>query len=170
VSAAPESQEIVAGLYARYGFYVLRRCTLLLRNRAAAEDVMQEVFMRVMRSQTELSSVERPLAWLYRIADNACLDMIRHDKIAAVSSEAAEDRVGPHPGVQLEHRSVVSRLLHTLDARDQRICILAFIDGMTQQEIAEELALSRVTINKRVQLIRAHADRLVSSTSPQVPA
>jgi RNA polymerase sigma-70 factor (ECF subfamily) len=170
VSVAPESQDSVASLYARYGYYVLRRCTVLLRNRAAAEDVLQEVFMRVMRSRTELSAVERPLAWLYRIADNACLDVIRHDKVAAVSGEAIEDRVGPHPGVQLEHRSIVLRLLRTLDERDQRICILAFIDGMTQEEIAAELALSRVTINKRVQQIRAQADRLFSSASTQVQA
>jgi RNA polymerase sigma-70 factor (ECF subfamily) len=161
---------LVAGLYARYGYYVLRRCTLLLRNRSAAEDVLQEVFVRALKYQGELASVERPLAWLYRIADNACFDLLRHDKVAAVTDESALDRVGAHPGVQLEQRSAVLRLLGTLDERDQRICVLAFVDGMTQEEIAGELALSRVTINKRVQRIRAQAERLLSAAGAQAEA
>ncbi len=42
-----------------------------------------------------------------------------------------------------------------------RIALLLFVDGMSQGEIADEVGVSRVTVNKKVQAIRARADALL---------
>jgi RNA polymerase sigma-70 factor (ECF subfamily) len=151
----------VAGLYRRYGYFVLRRCELVLRNRAAAEDALQEVFVRVLRHDQALDSVERPLGWLYRVADNVCFDQIRRRRVATAAVGELADVAGCHPSVQIEERSAALALLSDLDDRDRRICVLAFIDGMTQGQIADEIALSRVSVNKRIQFIRQRAARLL---------
>ncbi len=151
----------VARLYERYGYFVLRRCLLLLRQRAAAEDALHEVFVKVLKLEVPESEIERPLAWLYRIADNVCFDVLRRKKLHAPEPDAVEDLIGPHPAVRLEDRDAVLAVLGELDDRDRRICVMAFVDGLTQEEIASELDLSRVTVNKRVQAIRAEASRML---------
>jgi RNA polymerase sigma-70 factor, ECF subfamily len=163
VAAAVHARDEVARLYERYGYFVLRRCLVLLRQRAAAEDALQEVFVKVLRIEVSEHELERPLAWLYRIADNVCFDVLRRKKVRATEPEAALDFVGPHPAVRLEDRDAVMAVLGELDDRDRRICVMAFVDGLTQDEIASELDLSRVTVNKRIQAIRAEATRLLSS-------
>jgi RNA polymerase sigma-70 factor, ECF subfamily len=153
----------VADLYRRYGYFVLRRCQLVLRDRAVAEDALQEVFVKVLRTEARLSEVERPIGWLYRIADNVCFDLLRRRKLAPSSSAGLDDVVGAHPAVRIEERNAVLAILAELDERDQRICMLAFVDGMTQGEIADEVSLSRVTVNKRIQAIRTRAESLLAS-------
>jgi RNA polymerase sigma-70 factor, ECF subfamily len=153
----------VADLYRRYGYFVLRRCQLVLRDQATAQDALQEVFVKVLRSEVRLSELERPLGWLYRIADNVCFDLLRRRKAAPATSGAVEEVAGVHPAVRIEERNAALAILSELDERDQRICMLAFVDGMPQGQIAEEVSLSRVTINKRIQAIRAHAASVLAS-------
>ena len=45
--------------------------------------------------------------------------------------------------------------LESLPDEDQSLAIMLFVDGMTQEEAAEELGVSRVTVNKRAQRVRA---------------
>jgi RNA polymerase sigma-70 factor, ECF subfamily len=165
VTAAERDLGEVARLYQRYGFFVLRRCQLILRQQAAAEDALQDVFVRVLRREGAETNVDRPLAWLYRIADNVCFDLIRRAKIRAAAAGSMDDVAGTHPAVDLEDRNATLAVLSELDERDQRICVMAFLDGMTQGEIATELALSRVTVNKRVQWIRDRAREVLSTAA-----
>ena len=53
--------------------YLLRHC----RNRAAAEDVFQEVWSRIIRARESYRPTARLATWLYRIAVNLCLNTIR---------------------------------------------------------------------------------------------
>ena len=62
--------------YLRYGPMVLRRCRALLRNEARAEEAMHDVFVSVLRFETQLSD-EAPGALLMRIATNVCLNRLR---------------------------------------------------------------------------------------------
>jgi RNA polymerase sigma-70 factor, ECF subfamily len=166
VAPAERNSGEVARLYQRYGYFVLRRCRLILRQPAAAEDALQDVFVRVMRVDSADAPVDRPLAWLYRIADNVCFDAIRRGKVRAIASGSMDDLAGVHPAVELEERSRAMALLGELDQRDQSICVMAFLDGMTQGEIAAELSLSRVTVNKRVQWIRDRARQVLAVPLP----
>ena len=66
----------VDGLYRRYGPMVLRRCQALLKDGDAAEDAMQETFVRLLRHQDTLNA-DYPSSLLYRIATNVCLNVMR---------------------------------------------------------------------------------------------
>ena len=65
------------------------------------------------------------------------------------------DSFGPAPGMDAEARRLVLKGLRELDPDDQQLAIAAYVDGCTQGEIAVDLGLSRVTINKRLSRIRA---------------
>jgi RNA polymerase sigma-70 factor, ECF subfamily len=161
------TRDELATLYTQYGFFLKRRCCVILRDSAAAEDALQDVFVKVMKSEESLASLEQPLAWLYRIVHRVCLDMIRRRKVRkAEDLETAQYEIelgAPHPSVSSEERDWATRFLGTLDDEAQEIALCAFVEGMSQSQIADELGYSRVTINKRVQALKQQAQTFMQT-------
>jgi RNA polymerase sigma-70 factor (ECF subfamily) len=154
---SPLSPEEVASLYAKYGFFLLRRGRMILRDAALADDAVQEAFVNVLRSGSAIREADEPLRWLYRVVDRCCFDALRKRRRRA-ESPSDDDAAGAHPSADIEMRDSVLRLLDTLDEKEMRIALLLFVDGLSQGEIAEEVGLSRVTVNKKIQAIRARAE------------
>jgi RNA polymerase sigma factor (sigma-70 family) len=75
------TQDELASLYTQYGFFLKRRCCVILRDASAADDALQDVFVKVMHSDQSLASIEQPLAWLYRIVHRVCLDALRRKRV-----------------------------------------------------------------------------------------
>jgi RNA polymerase sigma-70 factor, ECF subfamily len=157
VVTPPRAHADVSALYAKYGFFLRRRCRTILRDHALADDALQEAFVKVLRSEGGLRGVEEPLRWLYRVVDRCCFDALRKRR-RSVESASEEEGATAHPGVEIEMRDAVLRLLGTLGEDEMQIALFLFVDGMSQGEIAEEMGVSRVTINKRVQTIRVRAE------------
>lgn len=92
----------------------------------------------------------------------------KHVRRAVSLDELADlDVIGPAPGVDPEARSAVLQSLERLDEGEQSLAIMLFVDGLSQGEAAAEMGVSRVTINKRAQDIRARL-RLSHSSSPDL--
>jgi len=149
--------EEVSALYAKYGFFLLRRCRTILRDEALADDALQEAFVKVMRGGGSIREADEPLRWLYRVVDHCCFDTLRKRR-RSVETPSEDQGASAHPAVAIELRDAVLRLLGTLDEKEMRIALLLFVDGLSQGEIAEEVGVSRVTVNKRIQAIRAGAE------------
>ena len=64
-----------------------------------------------------------------------------------------------HPAVDIEARDAVLKLLGTMTEQEMQIAVLLFVDGMSQGEIAAEVGVSRVTVNKKIQALRARAEQ-----------
>jgi RNA polymerase sigma-70 factor (ECF subfamily) len=154
---APLSTEEVARLYEKYGYFLLRRCKAILRDPVLADDALQEAFVKVLKSGAAVRAADEPLRWLYRLVDHCCFDTLRRRRRSPETLAPDEGR-SRHPGVEIELRDAVMRLLGALDEDQMRIAVLLFVDGMSQGEIADEVGVSRVTVNKRVQSIRARAE------------
>jgi RNA polymerase sigma-70 factor (ECF subfamily) len=150
----------VSDLYRRYGYFLHRRCKLIVRDAQLADDALQEAFVRVMKSGAVVRTMERPLRWLQRVVDRCALDQLRRGRRLR-TAEPIDDEAGAHPSVAVEERDAVLGVMRQLDDEEQRICIMAFLDGMTQGEIAEEIGYSRVTVNKKIQGIRARAEKVL---------
>src|SRR5512138_1935798 len=74
---AVAERERAAELYRTYGPAVYRRCLKLLRDREAASDATQEVFVKLVRDISKLDDPRIVLPWLYRVATNHCLNVLR---------------------------------------------------------------------------------------------
>lgn len=145
----------VGDLYRRYGFVLARRARLFLRDEALAQDAVQELLANLLRKGEAVKDAESPYRWLCRALDRVCLDQLRRTKRTreAVSIDVL-DTIGPAPGIDAATRRAVLESLEKLDAREQTIAIAVFVDGVTQGEVADELGVSRVTVNKHVQRIK----------------
>jgi RNA polymerase sigma-70 factor, ECF subfamily len=153
------SADEVSNVYHRYGALLERRCRLLMRDHAHAEDALQELLATLLRRGESFRDAESPYRWLCRAADRTCLDLLRRGKHVreALSNDGLDalDPLGPAPGIDAEARLAALQSLGRLDDDQQMLAIMLFVDGMSQAEAAAELGVSRVTINKRTQRIRS---------------
>lgn len=145
--------------YTRYGPMVLRRCRQLLRDEERALDAMQEVFTKLMLSQRRLKGIY-PSSLLFRISTNVCLNMIRDQKSHRSIDSDSEDllsQLGSYD--EGEDRLVVRDLLDRLFRKEKQstreIATLHFVDGMTLQEVADEVGLSLSGVRKRIRELQA---------------
>jgi RNA polymerase sigma factor (sigma-70 family) len=146
-------------LYEKYGFFLLRRCRMILRDPSLADDALQQAFERILRGGAAVKQADEPLRWLYRVVDRCCFDLLRSRKRSLESPHGDEVGETPHPDVDIEARDAALKMLATMSKDEMQIAVLLFVDGMSQGEIAEEVGVSRVTVNKRVQALRARAEQ-----------
>lgn len=145
--------------YTRYGPMVLRRCRQLLRDEEKALDAMQEVFTKLMISQRRLKGIY-PSSLLFRISTNVCLNMIRDQKShRSIDSDSKDLLVQLGSYDEGEDRLVVRDLLDRLFRKEKQstreIATLHFVDGMTLQEVADEVGLSLSGVRKRIRELQA---------------
>lgn len=161
VEARGLSSEEVRALYVRYGYFLRRRCRVLLRDEALADDAVQNTCMSLLRGGAELRAAGEPLAYLYRAADRACFDLLRTRKRKPLHGAELDtldtSPVGAAPGGDAWMMHAMHALLAELDDDERTLAILAFVDGFDQGEIAERIGVSRVTVNKRVAALRERA-------------
>lgn len=151
-------------LYDRYGDYVYSVCLRMVNDVQLAEDLTQEVFLRLWR-RPDLFDATRGkfLTWLLSVARNRGIDerrsrgrRFRHETPPSLAAEemlnsaasADEDDVA----VLSDERIVIQRALSSLPP-EQRLAIqLAYFGGYTQQEIATGLRQPLGTVKTRIRL------------------
>ena len=155
------SSEEVRALYVRYGYFLRRRCRVLLRDEALADDALQNTCMNLLRGGAELRTADEPLAYLYRAADRACFDLLRTRKRKPLHGAELDtldtSSMGAAPGGDAWMMHAMHALLAELDDDERTLAVMAFVDGFDQGEIAERIGVSRVTVNKRVAALRERA-------------
>jgi RNA polymerase sigma-70 factor, ECF subfamily len=141
-------------LYQKYGGSVYGRCLYLLKERAAAEDAMQDVFAKALTNLGHFRSEASPLTWLLRIATNHCLNLIRSERAGwrerFLRQEAARPEAHGGPQV-MEKRDQVRQLLRRFDPETQAAAVHYHVDEMTLEEVAQLLGRSVPTVRKRLQ-------------------
>ncbi len=161
-SATPPAD--VAAMYDRYGEAVHRRARRMMRQDAAALDVVQETFLRAHRYRSSFRGGSG-LSWLLTIADRVALDAIaarnKHAPVDAMQENLLEkmgehaldpNRLGPAPWSEerLVQDDLVARLLQSADEQTRAILVHRFFDELGTEEIATRTNTSERTIRRRL--------------------
>ena len=133
-------------LFQSFGPAIFRRCTRLLKDPAEAEDATQEVFLKVCRYLERLKQGESGLPWVYQIATSVCLNRIRSKTREARATLKLQAPEPPSLADRLDDRQPAQALLSHFDERTGLIAVYHLVDGMTQEEIAGALGISRRTV------------------------
>ncbi len=139
---------------------VLRRCRQMLRDEDAALDAMQDVFARWL--DQNLPIPEYPSSFLYTMATRICIDKLRH---ASVRSAAGEELLGTIASAEdIEQDTYARRLLDRIFGRHEEstrvMAVLHYVDGLTLEEVAEQVNLSAAGVRRRLGKLREHVARL----------
>jgi RNA polymerase sigma-70 factor (ECF subfamily) len=121
---------------------VFRTAYRITGNAADAEDVLQVVFLRLLRRAPDAEALDCQESYLRRAAINAALDVIRSrqtDRSLEVTADVPQED-------QPELRRELARALGQLDARSAEIFTLRFLEGFTNREIAKMLRISQVLV------------------------
>ncbi|MGL1902677.1 MAG: sigma-70 family RNA polymerase sigma factor [Fibrobacterales bacterium] len=156
-----EQKVDIEALYKRYGAMVLRRCQQLLKDEHEAMDIMQNVFVQVIRKRENLS-IEFPSSLLYRIATNLCLNRIRDNKKRpeAIGDEIVEMIACVDDEKILEQRSLLDKIFQRGPESTRTIAVLHYVDGMTLEEVAGEVKMSVSGVRKRLRLLKESVNEL----------
>ncbi|MGD9835362.1 MAG: sigma-70 family RNA polymerase sigma factor [Piscinibacter sp.] len=147
-----------ATLYERTSAHLFAVILRIQRDRAQAEDILQEVYVNVWRSAQSFDAAQsQPLTWLTSIARNRAIDSLRRaqtqpqiqaaptsggddEQEADVYEQVADDGDGP---MQLLSRAsdarALARCMQELSAAQRQSVALAFFDGLSHAEVAEQM-------------------------------
>ena len=141
-------------LFERYHAQIYRYCVRMTRNPTASEDLVQEVFARVLRYSRTFREGTHFKAWLFRVSKNVCNDHFRKHR-REVELEAPDERPADAPLAQqtLEQAEDVIRLNRALDRLpdDRReLLVLSRFEHRKYSEIAQLLDCSVGAVKVRV--------------------
>ncbi|MDX1384369.1 MAG: sigma-70 family RNA polymerase sigma factor [Thermoanaerobaculia bacterium] len=130
--------------------YLMRSCG----DRELAEDLVQEAYYRLLRSDFETDSDEHRRNYLFRIGTNLLRDHFRRHRPTQLplEEERAEAADEP-PGREVGLRSDLARHLSKLRPRDRQLLWLAHVEGLSHREIARVMELEERSI--RLMVFRA---------------
>ena len=133
---------------------VVRFARGYLRDEQEAEDAAQDVFAKVLASD---AVPERFRVWLYRVARNHCLNLLRA-RARRRDDASLPSRADPTAAltgqltrlVGLEDRAQVARALDALGEDQREVLRLRYADGLSRAEIAEVLELPESVVKSRL--------------------
>ena len=158
-------------IYHEHVDLVFNLCLNYLQNQHDAEEVSQDVFLKIHSQLDRFENRSSIKTWVYRIAVNQCLDFLKARKrkkrfgFHISISDAADGAPLPvlsgfdHPGVLLEDKEAMERILklvNTLPTKQKTALVLKSIDGLPQREIAEVMELSEKAVESLLSRARAN--------------
>jgi RNA polymerase sigma-70 factor (ECF subfamily) len=147
------NQSAMATLYDRYSRLVYSVALRVLREPAAAEDVIQEVFMQLWRNPDNFRASRGSLGgWLAVVARNRSIDVLRRKRAATPMEEVALVMPGDLAD-EAERGRLMERARTTIQElpREQRKALeMAFFDGLTHSEIADMTGDPLGTVKTRI--------------------
>lgn len=147
--AAPDA------IFEKYKAALHRFCMGYLGDEALAEEVARETFARLSDGRELPSGDLRP--WLYKVARNHCLDIMRRRQQSLSRSGFADAaRLGagrPTGAVYNERQELMRQVLSNMPEEYRGVLMLKHVEGLSRAEIAEALEVSEPTIKGR--LVRA---------------
>jgi RNA polymerase sigma-70 factor (ECF subfamily) len=163
-------------LVERHSHRVLNIAFQFTGRREEAEDLAQEIFLRVYRSLRRFDLSTSFLPWLVRVSRNLCIDEYRsraREKASLLGEEPDPERTPDHrPGPlrdleEKELEETVRRGLEKLSGELRTALILRDLQGLSYAEIAEALELPEGTVKSRIHRGRLELAQILSREPAQ---
>ena len=125
----------------------------VVRDRALAEDILQETFLAAFEQRAELVHVRNPEAWLFGIARNRALHMLRGRRRAQAAFQRLRRGAEPPPD-PAEALAVRDLLARALSAEDRILVVLRYVHGFTASDLAAMTRWSPDAVRQRLSRAR----------------
>ena len=151
-----------------YSSMVLRQAYFYLKDRQRAEDMCQEVFMRIYKKQPELPDEQSERAYILRVTINACKDYLKSAWNRRVSF-MPENYDAPHSGIgpeaalvdQEEKQQLLNSVLE-LPPIYKDVVLLFYYHDMPTEQIAKVLGIPGVTVRTRLMRARERLQTIIT--------
>jgi RNA polymerase sigma-70 factor (sigma-E family) len=147
VDPARDADEALVALYTAHYRTLVRTAALLLRDTAAAEDVVQDAFVAMHGSWRRLREPDKALAYVRQAVVNRARSRLRHLKVADRKAPGLLTDVAPLPSAEygamraLERTEVITAL-HRLPNRQREVLVLRYYADLSEAQIAAAMGIS----------------------------
>lgn len=142
-------------LYHEYGIQVYNLALNYVQNVEDAEEVTQDVFLKIYESYSQFEQKSTLKTWIYRITINKSLDFIKmkncqkrffiFGKKSQNDQEYINTATFEHPGILMEKQeeaAILFKVINTLTENQKTVFLLSKLDGFSNPEIAAILQIS----------------------------
>ena len=142
--------------FARHRGLIQRTAHALTGDPSAAEEVLQDTFVRAYRHRASLRTDVSPVPWLYRVALNLCYSRLARRRLSEapideMTTELRDHGLEPAELVEREElRRAIRRGVAALPEKHQLVIVLYYLDGLSLQETAESLGIALGTAKSRI--------------------
>lgn len=147
-------------LFQQYYSRIFGKALQLVKIRSVAEDVAQQVFLKVWEKRSQLADLEQPAAWLFQIARNLIADRFREELkkeqyVAYALALLEMQDVSPEDKMIYRQKSdLLRKSMETLSPRQKEVYLLSREEGLSYNEIADRLGISRDTVKEYLKIAR----------------
>lgn len=153
--------EYLAELYRRHLHLALGVCLKYLKDQAAAQDAVADIFEKLAKDLLE-REVEQFKPWLYTVAKNHCLQLLRKEQTLMGRTKeytqflhtVMETEVLPHLDKEDTREQLLQKLessIEKLNPEQRRCIVLFYIEGKSYKEIMEQTGLSDMQVKSHIQ-------------------
>ena len=165
------SEPALAELYDHFKSRVFNTALGFLRDTAEAEEVMQDVFVKIYQSAARFEGKSSVNTWIYRITVNQSLDRLNHRKrqkrfgliVRFFRSDSPEPQIDlpdfDHPGVVMEKKEnarILFKAIELLPEQQKTAFILSFVEDLPRQEVADIMQVSLKAVESLLQRAKAN--------------
>lgn len=166
-------EEAFVLIYERFSPQIYRYVYRLVGSQELADDITQETFLKAFQGIRGIAQDSNVSAWLYRIASNACFDILRRRKLITwmpilEESEKTGEFTSDDFAPQIIESQIVRRTLQEIPPALAVCLVLRSVEGFSCEEIAEILKIPKGTVFSRLARAREafiHAYRELSHNS-----
>jgi RNA polymerase sigma-70 factor, ECF subfamily len=157
----PYGQPSLGELYRKYAPSLFWVCMKYVKNKEDAEDMVNQVFVKVQRHLGGFKGQSGIYTWMYRIAVNECIQMFRKRKFEVDGATLPDlnDMMHTSPESQMNAKLILERITKDADGETVEILFLLYLEGLTQEEVVEKLGISRTTVHRKVKAFKASAEK-----------
>ena len=151
---------MIEELYQQYSEPVYRTCLRYTGKQADAEDLLHDVFIKVQENLHGFCNQCDIFTWIYRITVNECLHFLRKRKRESRLDEVPEQHLRIEgPENQIDARVALEEIFKLFDKRTRTLVFMVYLEGMTQEEAANVLEISRRAAVKRLTAFRKRIEK-----------
>jgi RNA polymerase sigma-70 factor (ECF subfamily) len=156
--------------YRRFLAPIRAKCRRVLGPSAAADDVAQEAFVRLLQSGPRVDGVTATrtvMAWLYVTSTRLALDALREGRVESLDESPIEHvSCASSPEASAAARSAIVALCRDVEAAELEAALLARVDGLSHPEAAEVLGVSERTVRRLLERFDVHSAHLRKELTP----
>lgn len=122
-----------------------------IKNREESEDILQEVFIKILSKIGTLKDSSKLQSWIYQMTRNAIVDYIRKRKFQEMEAEIKDIEDETDENAMNEATGWIGYYVDALPENYREAVVLYEIKGLSQKEVADQLGISYVNARSRIQ-------------------
>ncbi|QUC66965.1 RNA polymerase sigma factor [Aristaeella hokkaidonensis] len=151
----PDSKETrIERMVTLYQLPLLRLCIMYLHDEEQAKDAVQETFIKAYRNLDSFRNDASEKTWLTRIAINTCKNMYRSGWFRHMDRSVTLDMIAERPAPADEHDDELTTAIMNLPVKLREAALICWLQGMTYDEAADMLGVSRQAVGSRLNRAR----------------